>query len=372
LAIEMGRPLRIDDDDCDVGLPCPVDDHFIFDAGPLVPGGSPPTSNLLLTLIHMARFVPPLLKALKAPVVATPTFKTFESHFATCIASLPPSCQIGSDQYLDPRFLSPLLYLQRTRLVLHRHNLSTACASDARAAAIDRCVSTARDTAQLMSRVMRPSPDGGYEHSSPSQSRTANHREAELGAVASTTLCTHLWRCTLFLCFRGHYSEALVCVSASATIGDLRPVNAACGRNLSFFLQALVEKMRRGEGNTLEKDEEMIAYVSGDMQGSIENSWVWSSSETGILLSSAEQTSSPRSERQQESRAIDSLSPTTTLANEEQSDWGGWEQIVWLLQALQHEQQGAGQGAYGAPLGQSTPAQPLSQSSSRISIANII
>ncbi|KAI9761777.1 MAG: hypothetical protein M1840_001696 [Geoglossum simile] len=372
LAIEIGRPLRIDDDDCDVGLPCPVDDHLIFDAGRPPPSGPPPASNLLLTLIHVARLVSPLLKTLKAPAIATPTLNTFESHFAACMASLPPSCQIGSDQYLDPRFLSPLFCLQNARLVLRRHNLSTACVSDARAAAIDHCVSAARDTVHLLSRIMRPPPDGGYDRSSPGQSRTPNHWEARLGAVASTMLCTHLWRCTLFLCFRGYYSEALVCVGASATISDLRQVNAACGRNISFFLQTLVEKMRRGESSTLEKDEEMIAYVSGDLQCSIENSWVWSGSETGMVLSSAEQTSSPKPERQRESRVIDSLSPTT-LTNEEQSDWGGWEQIVWLLQALQHEQQGVvGQGGYGASLGQSTPTQQLSQSSSRISIANII
>ncbi|KAI9783081.1 MAG: hypothetical protein M1839_004250 [Geoglossum umbratile] len=370
LAIELGRPLRIGDDDCDVGLPCPVDDHFIFDTG-TVPSGSPPTSSLLLTSIHVVRLMAPLLKTLKAPAIAPLTLKTFESHFATCMASFPPSCQVGSDQYLDPQFLSPVFYLQKARLVLHRHNLSTACISDARVAAIDHCVSTARDTVQLLSRAMRPPPDSGYGRSSPDQSNIANRWEAGLSAVASTMLCTHLWRCTLFLCFRGYYSEALICVSASAAIGDLRPVNAACGRYLSFFLQALVERLRRGEGGNLEKDEEMMAYVSGDLQGSTENSWVWSGSETGMALNNAEQTSSPKSERQQETQTSSSLSPANALTNEE-TDWGGWEQIVWLLQALQHEQQGVGQGAYGAPPRQSTPTQPLSQSSSRISIANII
>jgi hypothetical protein len=114
-----------------------------------------------------------------------------------------------------------------------------------------------------------------------------------------------------------------------------------------------------------------MAYVSGDLQGSTENSWVWNGSETGIALNSVEQTASPKSE-QQENRTGGSVSPSTVLTHDETSDWGGWEQIVWLLQALQHEQQGIGQGVYGAPPGQPTPAQPLSQSSSRISIANII
>jgi hypothetical protein len=372
LAVELGRPLRIDDNDCDVGPPCPVDDHFICDTGVLLPSGSPPpTGNLLLTSIHAARLMVPLLDALKTPVIAPATFKTFEPHFATCMASFPPSCRIGSDQYLDPHLLSPVFYLQNARLVLHRHNLSITCAPETRTAAIDHCVSAARDSVQLLSRAMQtPPPDDSYERPSTGQTHAPDRWEAKLAAVASTMLCTHLWRCALFLCFRGYYSEALVCVGASAAIGDLRSVNVACGRNLSFFIQALVEKLRRGEGNSLEKDEEVMAYVSGDLQGNLENSWVWNGGETGMALN-AEQTTSPKSERQ-ENKIGDGVSPSVASANEETSDWGGWEQIVWLLQALRHEQQGINQEVYGAPPGQPTPAQPLPQSSSRISIANII
>ncbi|KAH0550978.1 hypothetical protein GP486_007657 [Trichoglossum hirsutum] len=368
----LRRPLRIDDDDCDVGLPCPVDDRFIYDSGILVASGSPPTGNLLHASIHIVRLVAPLLKTLKTPLIAPATLKTFESHFATCMAYFPPSCQIDSEQHLDPQLLSSVFQLQNARLVLHRHNLSIACVAEARTTAIDHCVSVARDSVRLLSRAMQTAPDDGHDRPSPVQTQAPPNRwETKLAAVASTMLCTHLWRCALFLCFRRHYSEALICVSASAAIGDLRSVNAACGRNLSFFIQALVEKLRRGEANNLEKDEEMVAYVSGDLQGSSENSWVWNGSETGMALNGVEHTASPKSELQ-ENKIGDSVSPSAASLNEETGDWGGWEQIVWLLQTLRHEQQGISQDAYGVSPGQSTPPQPLSQSSSRISIANII
>ncbi|KAJ6263532.1 Mediator of RNA polymerase II transcription subunit [Drechslerella dactyloides] len=131
LSIEMGRPLMIVDADCDVGLPCPVDDHFIYDEGFMVPNGAPEPANYLLTTIHIVRMVPALLKTLQSPSLSPQTLAAFDNHFTACLNTFPAHCQLHSSQPLDARSLSPIIYLQTARLVLHRHNLSPAQPPDA-------------------------------------------------------------------------------------------------------------------------------------------------------------------------------------------------------------------------------------------------
>jgi hypothetical protein len=112
-----------------------------------------------------------------------------------------------------------------------------------------------------------------------------------LAAAASTVLSTHIWRCLLFLLFRSEYRSALVCIQACSAIGDSRAVNICAGRYINFFLRFLLEKRQRNDTITLERDEEMMAYVSGDFQSRIEGSWVWRNSD--IQSQSSEM--SPRS-----------------------------------------------------------------------------
>jgi hypothetical protein len=74
-------------------------------------------------------------------------------------------------------------------------------------------------------------------------------------------------------------------VQALALIGDVRTVKAACGRYLAFFIPIFLAPIRaKGHVPELDRDEEMIAYVSGDMQGTSDGSWAWHSSETGTQL----------------------------------------------------------------------------------------
>jgi hypothetical protein len=74
-------------------------------------------------------------------------------------------------------------------------------------------------------------------------------------------------------------------MQAHALINDVRIVKAACGRYLAFFLRILLAQIRaKGHVPDLDRDEEMIAYVSGDMQGTSDGSWVWHGPETGSQL----------------------------------------------------------------------------------------
>lgn len=87
-------------------------------------------------------------------------------------------------------------------------------------------------------------------------------------------------------------------------------------------------------------DEELIAYVSGDLQASTENSWVWQGSETGMNIGAVPggKLASPTL------MGGGREDGTTVLTDAEARDWGGWERVEYLVGVLAREQ-----GEYGQP-----------------------
>lgn len=377
LALELGRPVMIEERDCAVDLPSPLDDDFIRTTGLFAPADAPdPTSPLLVT-IYVMQPVSQLTRILMRPFLAPSTLRAFDKHFDKCMSAFPPQLRVPTNQYLDPRSLVPLIHLQNARMVLHRHNLSPACARDARTGAIDECVAIATDTSDLLSRTMQ-APAASPRSTSTDLPDTWQSR---LATAAFSMLCTHIWRCVLFLCFRGEYSAALLCVRASAAIGDVRPINAACGQHLTLFLDCLVAKIRRGKGVDLEDDEELVVYLSGDLQSSSQNGWIWQDSDEDTK----------RDQRESQGRGIPdrslarNVAPSSTLTviEDDTEEWSGWERVEWILQHRASEQRQQlisnkksapqNQGATGSlePRIKPTLPQVKPGSSSRISIANI-
>nr|ADI24965.1 unknown [Penicillium aethiopicum] len=365
LALEMGKPVLINDQDCDIDLPCPVDEQYITEGGK-IPDGQQTTS--LLATIHVVRSIGQLTRTLRSATISPATLETFELHFNTCLATFPSQFHPKTDQDLDPRSLAPVICLQNARLFLHRHNISPFCPDVVRTQAMDYCVSTALDTANILSRCMRNYPT----HPGPP---SINDPRSHFASSASSLLCTHIWRCTLLLLFRGEYAAALVCVQALSSIGDMRAVNAACGRYLAFFLRRLLGRIRPSEGHVpdLDRDEEMMAYVSGDMQGTSDGSWVWHGSETGSHLEGMRIPTPTASSRQTET--------------ETDADWAGWEWIEKTVQDLfteQHQQQQMAYAQRDVAMGQPKPetssstlapestSERSSSAHSRMTIASII
>ncbi|KGO74021.1 Transcription factor, fungi [Penicillium italicum] len=331
LALEMGKPVLINDQDCDVDLPCPVDEQYITEGGKIP--DSQQTTPLLAT-IHVVRSIGQLTRTLRSATISPATLETFELHFNTCIATFPSQFHPKTDHDLDPRSLAPVVYLQNARLLLHRHNISPFCPDIVRASAMDYCVSTALDTAKILARCMRNYP----KHPGPP---CTNDPRSHFASSAGSLLCTHIWRCALFLLFRGEFAGALACVQALSSIGDVRTVNAACGRYLGFFLRRLLLRIRPSKGHIpgLDHDEEMLAYVSGDMQGTTDGSWVWHGSETGSQLQGMGLgVSTPTSSRHR----------TETETDVEWEGWGWIEKTVQDLFTEQHQKQQQ-QMAYGQP-----------------------
>ncbi|KAG7294403.1 hypothetical protein NEMBOFW57_004474 [Staphylotrichum longicolle] len=339
LSIELGKPMIIDDSDCDVSLPAALDDHHMSDRGQRLPDGAEGLTHSLLAVINVVRSYTALGRALASPVIAPSRLATFDQHFAACRRTFPPACNLASTAAMMPTFLNPLIYLLHARLLLHRHNLLPSCPPDVRITAIEQCMHTALETASLLSRTSATTIAEG----------------------ATALLTTHTFRCALFLLLTGCFEQASECIRALAAINEHRDVAVPCGRFLAFFISALAS--RRAEivaylsqapspgqppspyghhpappshrpspaavHDALLRDEELLAYVSADLQAGMETAWVWAGS-------SEREAQSPLSVSGKHS--LFSAETRSGLTSEERWDWGpgltGWERLESSMRRL--------------------------------------
>lgn len=330
LSLELGRPALIKEEDCSVSMPSPVDDQHIREDIDWTSPTPEQSTSPLRPMIQVIGGIAKLLRMLKSRRLAKSVLQAYDTHFNMSLQAFPAQSQVRPNDYLDSVELPPMIYLQNARLMLFRHNLSPACEAHERSDALDMCAVVARDTARLLSRCMQESPVT-HNHAS----NESGSWEARMVSAVSAFLCTHIWRCILFLCFRSDWENALWCTRASSTIGDARPINMACGRYLEFFLQQLLE--RHDQKSRLDTDEEMVAYVSGDLQGSFENSWIWKPTSTGGFNDQADshiQTLVGNSNGAANKQ--DHAEHTTGIGG---SDLGTWDNVLNILKSLFQEQQ---------------------------------
>ena len=326
-----------------------------------------------LPALRVVREVSNLLSVLKSPILSVTTLQSCDTQFSHCFAAFPAHHQTRRTEYIDPCSMLPLIYLQNARLILHRHNLTILSAPEVRADALDQCGLIAWETTQLLSRCMMDPPTSPSQHSS-----TSFDWATRLISAASAFLCTHIWRCTLVLCLRGDFEAALICARVSATIADARPINTACGKYLAFFLDRLMQKVHLESRAYVENDEEMIVYVSADLQGNVEHSWIWQGGEgtwNQPLLS-------PKGLKE----TTEDEGPEPDLSADSTFGRAGWEPILEALNQLaqkkQHDLRQRHAGGLLLPLqGEAThrasshstgSSQGTPVGSNRISIANII
>ncbi|KAI4124622.1 MAG: hypothetical protein LQ338_004701 [Usnochroma carphineum] len=313
LSLELGRPAMINDDDCEVDLPSPSGTEG--KQGDNARRYGAPAQLPLVPTVQVIRGISKLLKWLKEPTISPLVVQSFELLFDECMDLFPAYHQMNAFGSLDPHEIPPVIYLQNARLILHRHNLTIKNTTSARLQVINKCVDIARQSTRYLARCM---PIGSGE---PLHARAGHDRWwGPLTSAANAFLCTHIWRCSLFLSFRGEYEDALVCAQVSAAIGAARPVNVACGRYLEFFLQKLLPKLQNG-ADPLETDEEMLALVSGDLQGSADTSWIWRDVDGGDQVD--------------QSRPNSPINPTPVTAHDDDyCTWSNWDGVVDTLQRL--------------------------------------
>ena len=316
----------IDDEACTTQYPEPVEDYYITNDGIL---GQEGRSTPLLATIHVVRSVQPMVRLFKSSHIASEAISQCEQHLLACMRLFPQALQLTSTESIEPRSIAPMVYLQNMRLLLHRHNLSPYCPPESRRRAVEACTSVAYDTHRLVSRSL----------GSPSTSTSRR----DFAISATTLLCTHIWRCALFAIFSADYESALVLVWALSIVDSARSVTAHCGRNLLFFINCITDRMRSGVMSNPEHDEELMAYVSADMQSNIETSWIWQGSETGANLGKIAEDQEPGDKSHAPTRP--SWPPFARAVSYEQSlaeddvprDWADWEQVERSLQYLREQ-----------------------------------
>ncbi|KAL2185519.1 hypothetical protein L209DRAFT_691226 [Thermothelomyces heterothallicus CBS 203.75] len=360
LALELGRPMLIDDSDCDVSLPAAVDDHHISERGQRLPDGAEGLTNSLLAVVNVVRSYTALSRTLASPVIAPTRLATFDQHLASCWRAFPPACDPTSTATLMPSFLNPVVYLLHARLLLHRHNLLPSCPPDVRLIAVEQCMHVALETASLLARTPTPA----------------------LAEGATALLTTHTFRCALFLLLTGCFDQASECIRVLAAINNHREVAVPCGRYLAFFVSALAS--RRAEivaylsqaaasghsaspygppphhrpspaavRDALLRDEELLAYVSADLQAGLDTAWVWSGS-------SEREEPGPAPAAGKHDLFDDEGRSGLTL--EERWEWGpgmaGWERLESSMRMLASDDTGAMTHMPTAPPPTSLPKPP--------------
>ncbi|CAD6503809.1 BgTH12-05554 [Blumeria graminis f. sp. triticale] len=367
ISLELGLPLLIKDDDCDISLPAIINECYTGEAGPTPMNNFGSSQiNLIISIIHIVRSFSQLTKALKSPVISESTLEIFDSHFAACMAAFPQSLQLQSLDPLDPRSLIPVCHLMNARLILHRHNLNISCPPKTRANALEQCIRASLDSSSLISRAM-----------------TWSNLSHSFGLAAHSMICTHIWRCTLFLLFAGHLDAALICIRASSNIGSLRDINIYCGHYITFFLRILIEKRRSNSiiigGDYRDRhilDEELIVYVTGDLQTNSNSSWVWQNGDKEINITEREGRDFSQSTTiKQDVEGISCNISTTPKI--ESGEWGGWKMIEHLVGVLAREYEGHNKPTNphffsGSNTENITSAQDRRKGSERMSITNII
>ena len=312
----------IKEEECNVGLPSPVDDRDILPMSKWATPNPGQSTTSLLPMTQVIRSASRILPVLKAPSLSHETLDAYEIHFTKCIDSIHGQQWKHLRDYVDPIELLPVMYLQNARLMLHRNNLAPLCGADVRSKALDSCTFVARDTAKFLRRCMQEPPAGPQSHV------TTRHDtwEKRIVSAASAFLCAHIWRCTLFLCFRLDFENALVCARMSAILGDARPINSACGRYLEFYLEELAGRLK--EGINFDTNEEMIAYVSGDLQGNYEKAWIWQETVGDVRPSNFP-----------EDHDVNGTVPTTNGITHDNDAWDGWQGVLQTLDHLRKEQE---------------------------------
>jgi hypothetical protein len=371
--------MLINDNDCDLSLPSPAEDRYIQPQGFFRTHTNTAPFTGSLAVIQITQMYAPLYQTLKSSIVTPPTLQSYESRFRSKMQQLPESYQAVSNAVLELVALPPLFSLLTAQYQLYRRNMSPVCHITERREAIRQCATVAQDTAKYISRALHNPPKAELEKSWPERAAT----------VASNMTCMHLWRCILILCFRGDYDAALMCSHLLSVVGDLRLVGLGCGKNLVFVLDKLLDRVRSGHGSPqqLEYDEEMLAYISGDVQASVEHGWAWAGTDLTSMRSPEPGASRLSSQDQPMRDAIPHRHTTASPSNE----WRGWARVDQLIRQLMDENRPrtAQPPTYYPPphnpvkrvqLGpndQSPPKptplpSPAPSNASRISIANII
>lgn len=337
LSLAENKPIQVDLGEKEVPWSSNVEDKWIAPQGVSRPLPLQLTHQTANTVVPVMRFIVQLKKTLRDQVISRPTLQTYEDYFRSILSGFPEDYQLSCERYLEPFAFCALIPFQLARFQLYRHNLNAYCSPQERTDAVDRCHSVALETVRYVSRCML-----NPTSTSPRSSNIIQTWQEVLNAAVNNMLCRHVWRCTLILCLRGEFEAAMTCVRFHAAIGETRKLNIACGRYLAFFLEKLIERVQSGLASQqeVEMDFEILAYATGDMQGELDNGFVWAGAPIPKPGSSgASPTLSTGTGVHSNPFADEGLPASALLTDQERTDWGGWERVERQVSILMDEQQ---------------------------------
>lgn len=364
LALELGRPMIISDDDCDTEYPS--EELELESTAQALDPARPLT---LLAYIHVSRLVASLARLCRSLCITNDAKRRFETQMTYCEELFPPTWQINGTGTLDPLELGPIVHFQNVRLLLHRHNMSPANSQEQRSSSIARCTQTAQDTAKVLHRCL-------VESDRPEQFRQ------QIRLSTTSFICTHVWRCMLFLAFAAHWEAFDLLLRYCAIVGPSRAINVSCGRHLDLFLNALVEKHQLNSETAQDEDEDLIVLLSADLQAGT-SSWVWATGEAGTTQSRRSKHNHIGHESHQAvSPSSQVLQLDSQLPQAEVEQWDGWTKIhemaEWLREkqdTMQAIERGPQHAQYGASGQQSSAGFEVNKSAettrARMTIASI-
>ena len=327
MSLELGKPFLITDDELNCSLP-----NGTAEALP---------SEMTDSKLHPEHFIAPVRtaissivqlvsmtgKALQRSFLSTSALERFDEKFSRVKSLIPIAVLLSRESNHHPASARAMFDCLCVQFLIYRHNLQCAPNTSEHTDALVRCLATARHTSECLARMLH------VTSLSPEDWEPVKGWRMRLMSVADNTLCLHIWRCTLILCFAGHFQAALICVRTAGAIGNNKKVNKYCGRYLLFFLKRLSDKLgeQSGDRGKIESDEELLAYVEGDLQGISENSWTWADDHSlershPLLTEIIDEPMSDDSTHEQDASARPSLT--------QDDDFDGWESIEILVRRL--------------------------------------
>jgi hypothetical protein len=297
-------------------------------------------------MLQVAAVIPQIQRAFRSAVAPTMTLASIDEQLLALLGPHMREADAAPDYLPAPGSLWMMVHIYSIQLILHRHNFSPASAPEARQAALECCAKVASDTARLLLRVDDIPPN------TPDTAAYAS-RFIDIARRGPTSLLIlHLWRCIMHLVYSFDFEGALICTRLAARLIHLRPVNRCCGHYLEFFLDTIRSKLHQERPNFLE-DEELMAYLSADLQNNLDQAWIWTGSDLN----------SPRGA--QLSNGVLARSPAI-----EPSAWNNWSGVVALVQQLADEYGPAARRFSEQPnhvMSQTSPLPPPPTSSSKVS-----
>ena len=288
-------------------------------AEPVVDAEGNSSTSRLEMIVHVAMTASHLRKAFKSPMISSTIAQAVDLDLHQCMSRLPSRLQLTSNDHLTPPETHAVMYLQDIRLLLHRHNLNPSCPTEARASGISECLNVAKNTARVLSRIAVSYPQlNGQGPSEAGEGGNFKKWEDDMRLYSSTFTCLHVWRCMLFLTACEDYEGALLCATASKAIGKARAINTACGRYFEFFLNFCVDR-QKSRTSPLEEDEELMAYLSADLQGNPEQAWIWQDESYGRLGSSG-------------------VEVEIQVNGDNEAEWDNWDSVIGELKRLEEAQ----------------------------------